>query len=422
MRVLFVTYPEKTHFLAMVPLAWALRCAGHEVRVASQPDFAGTINQAGLTAVGVGRNLNIDRMLELDPDWESTGRTTVPEPYDVAVDPAKADFDYLADGYDRQLTRWHRVENVPLVPDLMKFARAWQPDLVIWEPTTYAGAIAGHVSGAAHARILFGLDLHGATRQHYLRLRTGRPVDDRRDPLAAWLASYTNRYGSGYDETLTTGHFTIDQLPPGMQLDTGLPGVAMQFVPYGGAATVPDWLRTPPVRPRVALTLGMVATDRFGGYLIDMQDILHHLAGMDIDVVATLPDSERAKLHTVPGNARIVSYVPLQALIATCTAVIHHAGFGTLSTATAQGRPHLVIPGDIDGPYLADALAAAGVAIVVDSDQATGAAVRSALQRLLDSTEIPAAGHRLQQRIRTVPTPAQLVPELEKLTAIHRGR
>ncbi len=36
MRVLFTTYAEKTHFLAMAPLAWALRTAGHEVVVASQ--------------------------------------------------------------------------------------------------------------------------------------------------------------------------------------------------------------------------------------------------------------------------------------------------------------------------------------------------------------------------------------------------
>ncbi len=34
MRVLFTCYAEKTHFLAMAPLAWALRTAGHEVGVA----------------------------------------------------------------------------------------------------------------------------------------------------------------------------------------------------------------------------------------------------------------------------------------------------------------------------------------------------------------------------------------------------
>ena len=48
MRVLFATYPERTHFLAMVPLAWALRTAGHEVRVASQPTFTDVITRAVL--------------------------------------------------------------------------------------------------------------------------------------------------------------------------------------------------------------------------------------------------------------------------------------------------------------------------------------------------------------------------------------
>ena len=39
MRILFASIAEKTHFLGMVPLAWALQTAGHEVRVASQPEM-----------------------------------------------------------------------------------------------------------------------------------------------------------------------------------------------------------------------------------------------------------------------------------------------------------------------------------------------------------------------------------------------
>jgi len=54
MKVLFTTWAWPSHFFPLVPLAWALRAAGHEVRVASGPELAGTIRASGLPAVSVG--------------------------------------------------------------------------------------------------------------------------------------------------------------------------------------------------------------------------------------------------------------------------------------------------------------------------------------------------------------------------------
>ncbi|MGW1290379.1 activator-dependent family glycosyltransferase, partial [Streptomyces sp. NPDC002586] len=54
MRILFATFAVKTHLHPQIPIAWALRAAGHDVRVASQPDLAPDITGAGLTAVPVG--------------------------------------------------------------------------------------------------------------------------------------------------------------------------------------------------------------------------------------------------------------------------------------------------------------------------------------------------------------------------------
>src|SRR5262249_30229195 len=54
MKALFPTWAWPSHFFPMVPLAWALRAAGHEVRVASGPELAGTIRASGLPAVSVG--------------------------------------------------------------------------------------------------------------------------------------------------------------------------------------------------------------------------------------------------------------------------------------------------------------------------------------------------------------------------------
>ena len=53
MRVLLTTYAERTHFLMMVPLAWALRTAGHDVRVAVQPKLAGAVTGAAIVVAAV---------------------------------------------------------------------------------------------------------------------------------------------------------------------------------------------------------------------------------------------------------------------------------------------------------------------------------------------------------------------------------
>ena len=54
MRVLFTSWAWPTHYYQMVPLAWALRAAGHEVRAASAPALSATIAASGVPAVGVG--------------------------------------------------------------------------------------------------------------------------------------------------------------------------------------------------------------------------------------------------------------------------------------------------------------------------------------------------------------------------------
>src|SRR5438128_1660008 len=51
MRVLMTVPPVPDRLHHLVPLAWALRTAGHEVRVAGPPGFTATINMTGLVAV-----------------------------------------------------------------------------------------------------------------------------------------------------------------------------------------------------------------------------------------------------------------------------------------------------------------------------------------------------------------------------------
>ncbi len=419
MRVLFTVSPGTTVFNSMVPLAWALRTAGHDVRVASQPAFADEITQAGLTAVPLGRDLGIPRLLlamGMDSAALEEARRGLPDPYAVLDEPDSTDWDRAHRAFT-EVAEGARFETFAIMSALVEFVRDWEPDLVVWEPFTPAGAIAAKACGAAHARLLYGVDVYAFARQHFLRIRDGR-----NDPLADWLGGYARKYGAEFSEDMTVGQFTIDQIPASLQTESDLHYLRTPYIPYGGAAVVPRWLQRPPQRPRVALTMGLSATGYFAGYTVNVQDILDSLADLDIELVATVAEAEQAKLARIPDNARLVPYVALHALAPTCTAAITHAGFGTLTAFAPYGVPQLTLPFHFDEPTLGHRLAAQGAGLNLDPTQVTGANVREGVLRLLDEPSFTTAASRLQAEIRALPSPNDLVPEIEALTRKHRTR
>ncbi|MEU5553667.1 activator-dependent family glycosyltransferase [Micromonospora sp. NPDC047793] len=423
MKVLFTTYPEKTHFMLQAPLAWALRTAGHDVRVAVQPKFADVVTQAGLTAVPVGTNHDLWDFMHRVGDWLGPEDTGWPTPYDAAErDPADISWEYLHSGYQGQAIRWHKTSNVPLVTGLVEFAGHWQPDLIIWEPLTYAGGIAAKALGVAHARLLIGADVYGITRDHFLRLNAQRSPDDRDDPMANWLGRYAEKYGGQFSEDMMTGHFTINQLPPSLAINADLHIEYLRYVPYGGPAVVPRWLWEPPRKPRVALTMGLTATERAAGYAVSVQDVLDSLADLDIELVATIADSEQARLRSVPDNTRLVSYVPLQALLPTCSVVIHHAGVGTLASSALYGVPQHTVPWDVDQPALSERVAVRGAGLNTHATKATGQTIRENVLRLLHEPSLRAGADSLRTEVLAQPTPNDLVPRLEELTQQYTGK
>jgi glycosyltransferase (activator-dependent family) len=418
MRVLFATNPEKSIFLYLVPLAWALRTAGHEVRVASQPRFAGVITQAGLTAVPVGRDVDFWELAELAPGKVEAVRAGLPPPWDVAADPTRATWRHLLQGHIAALEQVE--ESVPILDELVEYARHWRPDLVVWDPLTYAGPIAAKACGAAHARLLFGIDVLGLTRDHYLRVKAAQPQGERADPLADWLAGAAEQCGAEFTEDMATGQFTIDQLPLSLATPADLDYLRMRYVPYGGPAVVPKWLWPAPERPRVALTMGLTATEIFDGYTIPLAEVLTALAGLDIEVVATVAGSEQDALGPVPDNVRIVQYVPWHALVPGCSAVIHHAGAATLATTSLHAVPQLALHYHFDQPMLARNLATHGAGLEIHTSRATGDQVRYAVQRLLAEPQFRQRAGDLRDEFHALPSPNQLIPQLEERTAKYR--
>jgi glycosyltransferase (activator-dependent family) len=419
MRVLFTSFAMESHFLSMVPLAWAMRAAGHEVRVASQPSLVPAITAAGLTAVPVGEDhvlLSAVATTAVDgagTHWNSVDLDPV-RPEVQTWEFTRAVHDALPEMF------FARANNDTMVDGMVNFARQWRPDLVVWEPFTIAGAVAAQAVGAAHARLLWGADLFVDLRARFLRQRAERRADAVPDAMADWLGPILDRHGLSFDETLVRGQWTIDTLPASIRMPLGEPTVPMRYVPYNGTAVVPGWLREPPERTRVCLTLGITARQGAQYLLGSLEGVLDAVGDLDAEIVATLNAEQRAQVSRLPDNVRAIDFVPLHALLPTCSAVTHRCGAGSWSTSAIYGVPQLITPMVFENTVRARRTAEVGAAIVVPENELTPEALRDGLHALLTEARYTDGADRLRRESLADPPPGDVVATLEKLTLQHQ--
>lgn len=430
MRVLFTTFGARNHVHAQVALAWALRVAGHEVRMASHPDLADVIARTGLTAVPVGRELNEDQVMEELREREDTSRETYDDDTPdaqllLAMDelrPEKLTYDHMHGVFTAMTSAvFQNYSSAEMIEELVDFARGWRPDLVVWDPLTFGGAVAARVTGAAHARLMFGLDLVGRMRESYLAEVDSRPAGLREDPMREWLGWVMERYGGTFSEDLVTGQWTIDPVPTSLRLPADLPYVAVSCVAYNGRGSIPPWLREVPKRPRVCLTLGVSHREVMGGDQASIGELIDAVAGLDVEVVATLNARQLREVDSLPANVRAVDFVPMDALLPSCSAIISHGGSGTVHAAFLHGVPQILVPGTMwDNGIRADLVERSGAGLRLDAETLTADALRDALTRLLTEPSFAAGADRLRRETLATPSPRDIVPVLESLTAEHR--
>ncbi|MCT4356209.1 activator-dependent family glycosyltransferase [Streptomyces sp. Je 1-79] len=423
MRVLIAVMPLASHLYPSIPLAWALQNAGHEVRVASNAHMGQYITAAGLTAVSTGE----------EPDFVSP----------QVVNPGALESLTRALGFESPKDRlWGAVRHYTLgafaryyagdplnagqqsmADELVAFAKSWKPDLIIWDPACLPAPIAARACGAASARLLWGQDYFAWIRDRLVaRLREGE-AGVTEDPLVQAMKPMLDRFGYEFDEEMLLGHWTIDPIPELMRLETETVTVPVRWLPYNGGAALPDWLREPPARPRVALSLGLTTHRLFQEIDVPISGLLDMVADMDLELVATLADEQVAKLGTVPDNVRIVDYVPLTQLLPTCSAIIHHGGYGTFVAAATAKVPQLIAMEE-GGDALATAeyIERRGAGIAVDSQGFSLADMKKGLARLLDDPSFRDGADRVYADMLAAPSPADVVPSLERLTEQYRSR
>ncbi|GIH67783.1 nucleotide disphospho-sugar-binding domain-containing protein [Sphaerimonospora thailandensis] len=460
MRVMFTMFPSTAHFLPLVPYAWALQAAGHEVCVAAPPgvatglavpDFHRSVNGAGLTAVSCGEPQALavhDRdhpgYAELIPSIEESENLVRA----IALDPAeRAPWDVFYHFALLTIRNYHPPVPRQDVEAVVEFAREWKPDLVLWDPWFPCGAVAARACGAAHARVLLAPDYTAWAAEKFAE--RGRSGDLDRDPpanpLVETVRPLAERYGFEVDDELLHGQWTVNPFVEGMRLPTGLPTVNSRYVPYTGASVMPEWLYRPPARPRVAISLGVSTRMFFKGDWGRTAKLMEAVAGLDVEVIATLNANQLLDVAAgIPGNVRTLDYVPLDQLLPTCSAIIHHGSIGTFVAASAKNVPQLICDTDepcrIVGTPKDDGIdwdlqcqkqltatrtsayvTGRGGGVRLNHQTQSAEEMRGQLLRVLDDPSFREGAETIHQEWLAAPSPAGIVPVLEKLTAEHRG-
>ena len=385
MRVLVTASPGLGHMLPMVPISWALRAAGHEVLLAMAGRSASHVPMLAASGLHVVETRSHEEFMRLMT--AARGSMDVKAVQQMIREAVRAeDFDRMTE----VAVRLFAPQSDAVADNVVALADEWRPDLVLHSPMEGAGPLAAAKLGIPAVEQAFGMFSPAS----------------RFELTATALADTYRRHGVDGRPSRTG---LLNVAPPSMGTpDVGWP---MRYVPYNGGGQLADWLVRTPERPRVIVTLGTVLPGFQGlGPLQWLSDVA---GDIDADFVVTLEDAEVEQLGTLPANVRPVPYTPLNALLATSTAVIHHGGSGSTMTSLAAGVPQLVVPQGADQFHNAHEVAKRGAGFEIDTEVAPVGA--DDLARLLTDTSLAAAAAEVKAEIAGQPAPAALVSRLVEL-------
>ena len=403
MRILFTPLAWRSHYFPMVVLTWACRAAGHEVRVAGQPGVADAVTQSGQPLVVVGGSYDfMAGIAEVERQTMEMQRGRPP----MGLDQLRQ----LPPEVLRQVRAGRLVPHIKsaeaIAGDLLAFADAWRPDLIVSDPAHLAAPLLAETRGIPLVRHLWGPDVSRLAGFPGL----GLPAEEWPEPLAELYRGY------GVEPREDFAVRTVDPVPLSLQVP-GLPNrVPGRYVPYNGPGELPEWLGRPADRPRVCVAWTTTARESEGDGL-QLSDTVNALAGLDAEIVLVIGKDPGLELPaSAAARLRVACNVPMNLLMPGCSAILHHGGAGTLMTAAYYGVPQVVAGQLLDWTYNAEQLAGTGAGIAPKAEEAADATALAAhVASMLTDDAWSAAAERLRGQMIAQPSPADTVSALEAL-------
>jgi UDP:flavonoid glycosyltransferase YjiC (YdhE family) len=371
MRVLFLSTPLVSHVYPMVPLAWALRAAGHEVLI-------GTTGPA-LSVASSGLNV-----IDFDPRGAcpSLAQINATRPDIVA---ARAT--HVADGLPLLIEATRQYAD-----QMIAVSERWRPDLIVHSQLQGGGLLAAAKLGIPAVE-------HGSSL-----LRTG----DFYERLAELISATFTAHGL---TGLPACRAALDVAPPSMA--TEQPGAwRMRYIPFNGGGWLPGEFFAQPSRPRIAVTIGTNIMAPNMARLLSRT--IAAARGVDAEFVILLSGIDDATCHSgeMPTNARIVrDWLPLRPLLETCHTIVHHGGAGSILAALDAGVTQLIVPSGAPNFLQSDAVRERGVGVTLDVEEVDAATVES----VLTDEKLRTAAAEVREEMAQLPPPYAVVPQLGDL-------
>jgi len=364
--------------MPMLPLARALADAQHDVGFCSAPHFELPARH-GFAHFPVG------------PDW-----TRDAELVGLLRDAETRSGAEHAQFMLREI--FARASGVRCLPDLADLIGDWRPDVVIAESTELAAQCVAEKFEIPHAIVTFGVDIPIPV----LRVLAGQA----RDALRA---------AAGLDPDpefeATRRYLRLNFAPPAYQpvASRVSHAIAPAVFDPGRGAELPDWVDALPDRPVVYATLGTV----FNHHAELFERIADGLRDEPVNLIVTVGlNGDPSRLEGYAENLKVARFIPNSLLLPRCSAVVSHAGYGTVMGCLTHGIPMLLLPLGADHQFHANRCRELAVATVLEVDQCTPERVRAEVRGLLSNPISPSA---LRDEIALLPGMPHAVELIERL-------
>lgn len=410
MRVLFTTSEWPTHWFPMVALGWALQAGGDEVRVACAPSQAEAVTRAGLTPLPVMGGPSVLLKTRLARYWAAAaGGPYVPgsvlDP--VTGEPLQRLADFDAGAYAAQ----HKAANLAGMragcDAVVDFARWWRPDLVVSDPQNVEGVLAARVLGVPAVSHLFSL-----VGTHETEPGLDIVLEDHSDSFA--------RHGQPPMSAALIDH-VVDHAPSSAAPAVAGSRLPMRYVPYNGPGDAPEWVERPPSsgRPRVLIAWGTSLSAIYGPSVQIAPMLISALADLDVEVVVTATEADRAQLPaTLPDSVRVLDrWCPLRLVLPSCAAVVHYGSGGASLTAAQAAVPQFAVPFAPEQVMNARRLTGTGAMRMVEGPTVTPEQVRDGVAALLADPAHRTAAQAVRADMLSRPTPGAMADRLRGIAA-----
>jgi UDP:flavonoid glycosyltransferase YjiC (YdhE family) len=388
MRVVVSSTGGVGHVNPLIPLVQAMRHRGDDVLVvAAQPGIA-RVRAAGIPVVKAGVEARAAQA-ELAARWPEV--MTIPGP-------EKPTFIFPR--------LFGAIAAPRLHPALRDAAREWRADVLVHDAAELAAPLVAAELGIPSACHSFGLAIPGWRVQL---------AADYVEPLWHAAGLEPRPFGGCYD------HLYIDVYPRSMQPDDlSHIGRIVRRRPEGDVALADELLPEPladdlasnPHRPFVYVTFGTVHNRDHV-----FSAVVRGVAQLGATVLVTAgADGDVGAFGELPPHVHVHEYVAQALVLPHASAVVSHAGSGTVLAALGHGITQLCVPRAADQYRNAEAVEAAGAGLQI-VDEVTPERVEDDVLRLLDDDRFGAAAAGIAVEIASMPTAADVADELETLVA-----